>query len=66
MIDAVVRAFAPASQAITYFQYHPDGWRRSTAAEAAHATVFDIHKTKTYDPDFAAAARAVCCMELKK
>lgn len=66
MIEVLIRAFKPFSCSIDYFHYHPEGWRRSTASETAHATAFDIHKTKIYDADFAAAARAVCCLELKK
>jgi SAM-dependent methyltransferase len=66
MIESVVGAFQPASFTVDYFLYHPDGWRTSSAQEAAGATVFDIHHAKGYDPDFAAAARAVCCLELKQ
>jgi hypothetical protein len=66
MIESVVSAFEPAGNSLSYFQYHSDGWRSSSAQEAANATVFDIHHANGYDPDFAAAARAVCCLELKK
>jgi SAM-dependent methyltransferase len=65
-IEELVRAFAPSACVMEYFLYHPEGWRRSTAAEAAGATFFDIHHAKGYDADFAASARAVCCLELKK
>jgi SAM-dependent methyltransferase len=65
-INELVRAFAPVQRLIDYFLYHPDGWRRSTPAEAADATFFDIHHAKGYDSDFAASARSVCCLELKK
>jgi SAM-dependent methyltransferase len=65
-VEQLIAAFAPSQPASNYFRYHPEGWQRSTAAECADATVFDIHHAKGYDPDFAAAARAVCCMELKK
>ncbi|HXC98420.1 MAG TPA: methyltransferase domain-containing protein [Verrucomicrobiae bacterium] len=65
-IDAIVRAFDPASFTLDYFLYHPEGWRRSSASGAAEATFFDIHHSAGYDADFAASARAVCCLELKK
>jgi hypothetical protein len=66
MVEELVAAFAPASSVAEYFRYHPDGWRQSSALDAANATVFNIHEAKGYDPDFAAAARAVCCVELRK
>jgi hypothetical protein len=66
MIESMIAAFQPAGQKTDYFHYHPEGWRNSSAAESAEATVYDIHHAKGYDPDFAAAARAVCCLELTK
>jgi hypothetical protein len=66
MIETVMAAFGPASHAVNYFLYKPEGWCSSNALETANATIFDIHHAKGYDPDFAAAARAVCCLELKK
>ena len=66
MVESLIETFKPASQSVDYFLYHPEGWRNSTAQEARNATCFDIHQAKGYDPDFAAAARAVCCVELKK
>jgi SAM-dependent methyltransferase len=66
MLDDLIGVLQPASHAADYFRYHPEGWQRSTAAGTADATVFDVHSAKGYDPDFAAAARAVCCVELKK
>jgi SAM-dependent methyltransferase len=65
-IDQMIRAFGPASSHAEYFLYQADGWHRSTSTGAADATFFDIHHSKGYDPDFAASARAVCCLELKK
>jgi hypothetical protein len=66
MIENLIGAFKPAARRTDYYHYHPEGWRNSTAAESAEATVYDIHHAKGYDPDFAAAARAVCCLELHK
>ena len=65
-MEQLIAAFRPSKQSSEYFRYLPAGWRRSTAAECADATVFDIHHAKGYDADYAAAARAVCCVELKK
>lgn len=66
MVEAMTAAFAPTQASSDYFKYTNEGWTRSTAAGTADATVFDIHNSKGYDPDFAAAARAVCCVELRK
>lgn len=66
MVNDLIAAFNPKRHSAAYYLYHPDGWRNSTADGAANATVFDIHRAKGYDPDFAAAARAVCCLELIK
>ena len=65
-IDRMVHGFGDNSCITEYFLYHPEGWQRSTASEAAGATFFDIHHAQGYDPDFAASARALCCLELKK
>ena len=65
MVQEIIETFQPAAAVKECFLYHPDGWQRATPAEAAHATFFDIHHAHGYDPDFAASARAVCCLELK-
>jgi len=46
-------------------QYRPEGWRLESAAEVDVATYFDVHHAQTPAPDLAAAARAVCCLELR-
>ncbi len=65
-IDKIVDAFAPAETREVVYQYMPDGWIVSDRAAAADARYFDIHKQKTYDADYAAAARAVICIEMEK
>jgi SAM-dependent methyltransferase len=65
-IDEMIRTVNPSDSRLEYFLYHPDGWRRSTAQEAGNATFFDIHHSKDYDADYAASARAICCLELTK
>ena len=66
MVESVIEAFEPRGLSVDYFLYHPDGWHSSSAQEAANATFFDIHHAKGYDPDFAASARGLCCLELGK
>jgi SAM-dependent methyltransferase len=66
MVDALVAAFAPSRSREWIFRYLPEGWVRSNRADAADATYFDIHARRDYDPDFAAASRAVVCLELTR
>lgn len=66
MVDKLITEFAPRSHLETHFRYAPEGWRRSSRAESAEATYFDIHRRVGYDPDYAAASRGVICLELVK
>jgi SAM-dependent methyltransferase len=64
-IETLTKAFAPSGVKATYFRYDAKGWKNSNAAETAEATYFDVHHSAKPDADFAAAARAVCCLELR-
>jgi len=66
MVKALIGNFAPVEATEDYFQYRPEGWQKCEPEDAATATIFDIHSARDYDPDFAAAARAVFCLEMKK
>jgi SAM-dependent methyltransferase len=66
MIDTLIKEFAPASYEEVHFKYLPQGWIVSNRELSAGSTYFDIHRSKVYDPDFAAASRAVVCLELVK
>jgi SAM-dependent methyltransferase len=66
MVDQVIEAFSPRHVKEWHFRYEPDGWRPSSRAESKDATYFDIHTQKQYDPDYAAASRAIVCLELRK
>lgn len=66
MVEKMIETFEPREDRRDYFLYHADGWRACKPEEAAEATVFDVHSAKGYDVDFAAAARAVVCLELRK
>jgi hypothetical protein len=61
-IQAIESAFQPRQSEITYFLYTQSGWQRSSAEEAAHAEYYNIHDAPGFDPDYAAAARAVACL----
>jgi hypothetical protein len=64
MVDRLIEAFHPARMTETHFRYAPGGWVRSNREQSRDATFFDIHQRRIYDPDFAAASRAVVCLEL--
>jgi len=66
MVDRVIQAFSPKKLIEAHFRYEPDGWHRSSREESKDATSFDIHAQKSYDPDYAAADRAVVCLEMVK
>lgn len=65
-VDAVKAAFAGKVFAENYYQYVDGGWRRATAAECSQVSYFNIHEAGSFDADGAAAARAICCLELEK
>jgi SAM-dependent methyltransferase len=63
-IARLIEAFGGAVRTETYYRYRADGWQVATAADCADASYFNIHATPAIEPDGAAAARAVCCLEL--
>lgn len=66
MVDRIIKEFAPAEYRESHFKYQADGWIVSDREQSFGATYFDIHTQKSYDVDFAAASRAVVCLELRK
>jgi SAM-dependent methyltransferase len=66
MVDRLIENFRPSRVAETHFRYTESGWVTSDRGASRDSTYFDIHKRKNYDPDFAAASRAVVCLELVK
>jgi len=64
MVDALIGEFGASTVRETHFRYTEDGWKTSDRDLSRDATYFDIHARKGYDPDFAAASRAVVCLEL--
>jgi hypothetical protein len=65
-IRRLVEAFDGEVRSETYYRYHVDGWHLADAAACADASYFNIHATPAIELDGAAAARAVCCLELIK
>lgn len=66
MLNQVIDTFSPSSIKEFHYKYEPEGWRVSSREESKDATYFDIHTQRTYDNDFAAASRAIVCLELTK
>jgi hypothetical protein len=58
----------------SFFRYADGGWQHSTRQACADCVGFDIHATRymdpdlarDYDPDFAAASRAIAALEIRK
>jgi ubiquinone/menaquinone biosynthesis C-methylase UbiE len=65
-VGEIMRAFGGDVLDESYFKYEPTGWTRSSAAACVACEYFDVHAKATWDPDVAAAARAVACLELMK
>lgn len=71
-LEALVDALGRARVAKTFFRYTPDGWTRSEEAACRDCSYFNIHERArdrrdgrpVFDPDYAAAARAVACLEV--
>lgn len=65
-VGEIIEAFGGDVADESYFKYEPTGWVRSSADACAGCEYFDVHAKVTWDPDVAAAARAVACLELVK
>lgn len=50
----------------TYYRYRAGGWQIASAAECADAEYYNIHARQGFDSDYAAAARAVACLEFRR
>lgn len=66
MLDSVIDAFSPKSIKENHFKYENNSWQLSSRELSENCTYFDIHTQKKYDADYAAASRAVVCLELVK
>jgi SAM-dependent methyltransferase len=65
-VERIVTAFEGELLDERYYRYSPDGWQVSSAEACADARYFDFHADPTPQPDGAGAARAVCCLELRR
>jgi glycosyltransferase involved in cell wall biosynthesis/SAM-dependent methyltransferase len=65
-VAEIAAAFGAAPTRQECFRYEADGWRRSSAQEAADAIYRDHFSDPTPDPDRAVAARAIMCLEFER
>ena len=63
-IEGIKQAFSGDSLSETYYRHTADGWYTATPEECANLKYFNLVRTPDFGPDFAAAARAVACLEL--
>jgi len=71
LVSRVLEVFQPRKCQVNYYKYTREGWNISNEKECKDAEYFDIYKTKYFDKkssldfdlDFAAASRAVACLE---
>lgn len=66
LLNRLKGCFSGCTLTAEFYQYTPDGWQRSSEANCAACRYFNIHESSDFDPDFAAAARAVACLEVEK
>jgi len=66
MVEKMISAFNPTSQQRFFYGYENDQWNRVECDTIKNANFFDVHSDRGYQPDFLAAARGVCCLELTK
>lgn len=66
MLADAINTFGGRTVEQDFFRYEPDGWTRTTEDACRDCEYYDIHSSPAYAPDFAAAARAVACVQLQK
>lgn len=63
-IADVKKSFGGKCDSETYYRHDADGWHTTAPEECAELEFFNIVRTPEFAPDYAAAARAVACLEL--
>ena len=64
-LDELISSAAPAARETAIYVYGERGWQVSSAAEAADATYYDVHRDPGPPADRAMAARAVACVAMR-
>jgi SAM-dependent methyltransferase len=63
-VQRIIAAFAGEVAADAYYRHTPAGWQVAAPDDCAEDSYFDVHAAPEAAPDGAAAARAVCCLDL--
>lgn len=66
LVADVINIFQPQHHHALYYKYSINGWNTATPEECENCSYQDVHKDRVVPPDFAAAARAVVCLEMTK
>ncbi len=66
MLNQLIQNLDTTDVDIVYYRYTSDGWVLSNQTDCNPLHYFNIHNQQGYDEDFAAAARAVCCIKAVK
>jgi SAM-dependent methyltransferase len=67
LLRGLLRVFSSCSSVSTsFYKYTKNGWNISTEEECQGVEYFNIHTATSFDPDNAAAARAVALIEVVK
>lgn len=66
LLELLKSCFTDCSVSIVFYKYHEKGWNISSEQECTDAKYFNIHASRGYDSDLAAAARAIACLEITK
>lgn len=65
-LQETIQSFGGELGSLSFFKYETDGWRTAKEDDCSVCRYFDSHTIKQLDSDYAAAARAVACLELIK
>ena len=66
LLNDAIAAFDGHLQNLVFYRYTPAGWHLADAASCQNCSYFNIHTSPNYDADYAAAARAVACVQLTR
>src|SRR5262249_51979558 len=66
LLQQAIHAFGGEVMQKDFYKYTADGWQISDEASCTSCEYFNIHTRQDFDPDYAAAARAVACLQLRK
>jgi hypothetical protein len=66
LLNDAIEAFDGTVMSRAFYRYTPGGWILSNAGDCSDCEYYHIHARSDYDSDYAAASRAVACVELSK